>query len=66
MAHRCAPAPIIAPFGYSQILPTLLLSFLMFGHTPDARVLVGGAIVLASGLYLFHRERVRAGLAGSD
>lgn len=58
-AHRIAPAAILAPFMYSQIFWMTALGFLVFGDVPDGWTLAGGAIVIASGLYLLHRERVR-------
>jgi drug/metabolite transporter (DMT)-like permease len=36
----------------------MLLGFILFGHVPDRWTLIGAAIVVASGLYVFHRERV--------
>jgi drug/metabolite transporter (DMT)-like permease len=57
-AHRLAPASLLAPYSYTQILWMLLLGLILFGHVPDGWTLVGAAIVVASGLYVFHRERV--------
>jgi drug/metabolite transporter (DMT)-like permease len=57
MAHRYAPASTLAPFLYQQILYMALFGYLVFGSVPDAAVWAGAAIVIASGLYLFARER---------
>lgn len=57
-AHRLAPASLLAPYSYTQILWMLFLGFVLFGHVPDRWTLIGAAIVVASGLYVFHRERV--------
>ena len=57
MAHRYAPASTLAPFQYQQILTMALIGYLVFGSVPDAAVWIGAAIVIASGLYLFSRER---------
>ncbi|WP_420347353.1 DMT family transporter [Pelagibius sp.] len=57
LAHRMAPAPILAPFNYTQIAPMVLLGFLVFGDLPDIWTVTGAGVVLASGLYLFYRER---------
>jgi drug/metabolite transporter (DMT)-like permease len=57
LAHRLAPAPILAPFNYFQLLPMALLGYLIFGDLPDIWTLVGAAVVLTSGLYLLYRER---------
>jgi drug/metabolite transporter (DMT)-like permease len=60
VAHRYAPAAVIAPFVYIALLTHSGAGYLVFGHVPDAWTLAGAAIVIASGLYLIHRERVRA------
>ena len=57
-AYRLAPASRIAPFLYTQILTMVLFGYLVFGNVPDIWTLTGAAIVTASGVYLFHRERV--------
>lgn len=57
LAHRYAPASVLGPFLYQQILYMMLLGYLVFGDLPDAAVLLGGAAVIASGLYLLWRER---------
>jgi len=57
MAHRYAPASTLAPFLYQQILYMAIFGYLVFGSVPDTAVWIGAAIVIASGLYLFSRER---------
>ncbi len=59
LAHARAPAAILSPFIYTQIVWMLALGYLIFGDWPDAWTLVGAGIVIASGLYLLYRERVR-------
>jgi drug/metabolite transporter (DMT)-like permease len=59
LAHRYAPATVIAPFLYQQVFYMAAFGYLVFGDVPSAAVWVGAAIVIASGLYLFHRERQR-------
>ncbi len=56
-AHRYAPASTIAPFMYQQIIYMILFGWLVFGDLPSAAVVLGAAIVVASGLYLLWRER---------
>jgi drug/metabolite transporter (DMT)-like permease len=60
LAHRQAPASLLAPFSYSQLIWATTLGFLVFGALPDRWTLVGAAVIVASGLYTAHRERVRA------
>ena len=59
IAYRLVPASTLAPFSYAQILSSTGLGYLVFGAVPDRATLVGAAIVIASGLYTAHRERVR-------
>jgi drug/metabolite transporter (DMT)-like permease len=59
VAHRHAPAPVLAPFSYSQIVWMTLTGAIVFGDLPSAWTLAGAAVVIASGLYLLSRERVR-------
>lgn len=59
LAHARAPAGVLAPFIYTQILWMIVLGYLLFGDVPDRWTLVGSAIVVGSGLYLLYRERVR-------
>jgi drug/metabolite transporter (DMT)-like permease len=59
LAHRYAPATVIAPFLYQQVLYMALFGYLVFGDVPAPAVGVGAAIVVGSGLYLFARERAR-------
>ncbi|MEZ5932020.1 MAG: DMT family transporter [Alphaproteobacteria bacterium] len=55
-AYRRAAAAIIAPFQYSQMIWGVVFGFLVFGDLPTAGVVLGSAIVVASGLYIIHRE----------
>ena len=60
VAMRTGEIPVVAPFRYALILLALLLGYMIWGHIPDAVSGVGIAIVVGSGLYLLHRERVAA------
>jgi drug/metabolite transporter (DMT)-like permease len=56
-AHRLAPAAVLSPFIYSEIVLVIALGYLVFGDVPHRWTLVGCGIVIASGLYIVHRER---------
>jgi drug/metabolite transporter (DMT)-like permease len=58
-AHRLAPASTLAPFIYTQLVWATALGFLVFGDVPHRWTLAGAAIVVVSGLYILHRERIR-------
>jgi drug/metabolite transporter (DMT)-like permease len=57
LAHRYAPAAILAPFIYTQLLWYIAGGLLVFGDVPAFYTLLGAAVVIASGLYLLYRER---------
>ncbi|EPX78676.1 DMT family transporter [Salipiger mucosus] len=56
-AHRLADASILAPVVYLQIFTAALAGILVFGEWPTAWTLLGGLIIIAAGLYIWHRER---------
>jgi drug/metabolite transporter (DMT)-like permease len=56
-AHTIAPAPTLAPFVYTQIIWMILLGYLVFNDVPDLFTLLGAAIVVSSGLYVYYREQ---------
>jgi drug/metabolite transporter (DMT)-like permease len=60
IAHRYAPASTLAPFMYVSLVTHSTAGFLVFGQVPDRWTLAGAAIVIATGLYLLHRERATA------
>lgn len=57
VAHRFAPASVLAPFSYVQILFFTAASWLIFNQPPDIWLFIGAPIVMASGLYIWLRER---------
>lgn len=57
VGHRLAPASVLAPFIYTQVVWTTAMGFLVFGDVPHGWTIVGGLIVVSSGLYLLNRER---------
>ncbi len=58
-AYALAPVAVIAPFDYTALLWAVLAGVMVFGDVPDARVLAGAAILIASGIYIIHREARR-------
>lgn len=59
MALRTGDISAVAPFRYSALLWAMLLGYLVFGDVPDAMMVTGATIIVASGLYAFYRERIR-------
>lgn len=55
-AVKVADASVVMSFDYMQLLYAIGLGFLFLGETPDAWMLGGALIVIASGLYIARRE----------
>jgi drug/metabolite transporter (DMT)-like permease len=55
-AFRAAPPSVVAPFEYTSLLWGIGIDWTFWGVLPGARVLAGGGIVIASGLYLIWHE----------
>jgi Uncharacterized conserved protein len=50
---------VLAPFTYSQLVWVSVLGFVMFAEIPDRFTVLGACIIISSGLYIAHRERIR-------
>jgi drug/metabolite transporter (DMT)-like permease len=57
VAMRAGEIGFVQPFRYTLLLWAMLLGILMFGEWPDAWMLTGSAIVVATGLFTFYREQ---------
>lgn len=57
---RLAEAGLVAPFRYSSILWAGALGYIFWDDLPDRWVVAGTVVLIASGLYILHREMVRA------
>ncbi|MEM0923321.1 MAG: DMT family transporter [Pseudomonadota bacterium] len=55
-----APASALAPFNYAGFVWATLLGFIWFAELPDGVTFLGAGIIVAAGLYVWHRERVGA------
>jgi drug/metabolite transporter (DMT)-like permease len=55
-ALQLAPAPAVTPFYYLMLVWALMFGFFIWGDIPSASLLVGSAIVVMTGLFLFLRE----------
>lgn len=57
-AFKRSSPTTLAPFQYLEIIGATILGYIVFGDFPDLLTWVGTAIILASGLYVIHRERI--------
>ncbi|MEK9968461.1 MAG: hypothetical protein VW600_04945 [Ferrovibrio sp.] len=48
---------MVVPFTYTSLLWAILLGWLFFADLPTSLMLLGAAIIVASGLFVLHRER---------
>lgn len=58
-AYRYGDASVLASFSYIQLIWSASLGYLVFSAIPDRWTFVGSAVIIASGLYTVHRERIR-------
>lgn len=56
-AMRIGDVAVVTPFRYVRLVFAILIAMAVFGEYPDALTLIGGSIVIASGVYTFLRER---------
>ncbi len=57
-ALRFAPSATLAPLHYLELVSAVILGYLIFADFPNAMVWAGIGVIVASGLYIIHRERV--------
>lgn len=57
LAVRVGDLSFIAPFRYAGVPAAMLLGLLVWGDVPSAQTLLGGAIIVGSGLFILGRER---------
>jgi drug/metabolite transporter (DMT)-like permease len=62
LAMRHGDISVVAPFRYAVVVWAIIVGFLVFGEVPDWPMLIGTAIVIATGVYTLYRERKRANL----
>ena len=53
---RYADASKLAPFGYFEIIPNVILGYYVFKDFPDIWTFIGLGIIATSGIYIFRRE----------
>lgn len=56
-AFQAAPASVVAPFSYSSLVWATLFGFVIWGDVPVWTTVLGAAMIIGSGLYIFLRER---------
>jgi drug/metabolite transporter (DMT)-like permease len=54
---RLAPASVVVPYQYALIVFAIIFGYIFFGDAPRLHTLIGAAIIVASGLFIFLREQ---------
>jgi S-adenosylmethionine uptake transporter len=57
-ALKLAPASTLAPLHYTLLLWAVVFGLVFFNDVPSSRILVGSAIIVLAGLFIFHRQKV--------
>lgn len=57
-AYAAGEASTLAPFTYAQIVWAGIIGLAVFGHVPTPTTLLGSAVIVGSGVYIWHRERI--------
>lgn len=58
-AVRLAPVAVVMPFDYLHLVFATGFGWAIWGEIPTSRTLAGGAIIVAAGLYVLHRETMK-------
>jgi drug/metabolite transporter (DMT)-like permease len=54
---KLAPASVVVPYQYSMIVWAVIFGFVVFGDVPSIATILGAAIIIGAGFYIFLRER---------
>jgi drug/metabolite transporter (DMT)-like permease len=54
---KLAPASVVVPYQYSMIIWAVMFGYAVFGDVPSIATIVGAAVIIGAGFYIFLRER---------
>jgi drug/metabolite transporter (DMT)-like permease len=54
---KLAPASVVVPYQYSMIVWAVIFGFVVWGDVPSPATLIGAAIIIGAGFYIFLREQ---------
>jgi S-adenosylmethionine uptake transporter len=57
-ALKMAPASTLAPLHYSLLIWGVAFGLMFFSDVPDSQILLGSAVIVLAGLFIFHRQKV--------
>jgi len=65
-AFNLAPASTLQPFTFLMLVYAAVFGWMFFGDVPDVWTIGGASLIVASGLYTFHRARLRSGFRSAQ
>ena len=54
---KLAPASVVVPYQYSMIVWAVMFGYFVWGDVPSIATVIGAAIIIAAGIYIFFREQ---------
>ena len=57
LSFKSAEASKLAPISYFEVVTNTIFGYFLFNHFPDNWTIVGVAVIISSGLFVFYRER---------
>ena len=58
ISYNFSDASKLAPLGYFEIIPNIIIGFIWFSDFPDKYTILGLLVIILSGIYVFRRERI--------
>jgi drug/metabolite transporter (DMT)-like permease len=59
VAYRGTDVSVVSGYRYCIVVFAMILGYMVWGDVPDIWALIGSALIVGSGLYTLHRQRVR-------
>ena len=58
ISYHYSDASKLAPLGYFEIIPNIIIGHILFSDFPDKYTILGLLVIILSGIYVFRRERI--------
>ena len=58
ISYNFSDASKLAPLGYFEIIPNIIIGYIWFSDLPDKYTLLGLLVIILSGIYVFRREQI--------
>jgi len=58
ISYNYSDASKLAPLGYFEIIPNIIIGYIWFSDFPDKYTILGLLVIILSGIYVFRRERI--------